>query len=213
MILEAESQLHRSGPRYLLTFSCKDFQPMDSATKPVKPSSNISDIVYRFAKVCRLKSIGVFPGETPNHHHGNNGPATEDSSDATEEAEYDFQKIHPQPIEETLGRPPQDSVLTVIPKLFDTISALKLAYIHLQEAHIPYDPEKIRAADDLVVCKLKALSDIKRSYKEKKSQVEAQDSVILQLQQELETSDRKNADLSEKLKQKAFQEENARKVS
>ncbi|CAL5401848.1 unnamed protein product [Camellia sinensis] len=77
-------------------------QEMEYATKP---PSNISDIVCKFAKVCRFRSIGVFSTENPTHNHqpiidfGNNVPSSEDSSDATEEAECDIEKIHPNPVE------------------------------------------------------------------------------------------------------------------
>ncbi|CAL5346825.1 unnamed protein product [Camellia sinensis] len=77
-------------------------QEMEYATKP---PSNISDIVSKFAKVCRFRSIGVFSTENPTHNHqpiidfGNNVPSSEDSSDATEEAECDIEKIHPNPVE------------------------------------------------------------------------------------------------------------------
>lgn len=137
---------------------------MESTTKPAKSSSNISEIVHRFAKVCRLRSIGVFPCENVNH---NKDHSTEGSSDATEGTECDEQKIHPHPIDETLVKSDEGAAAAVIPKLLDSISALKLAYIQLQEAHVHFNPEKIQIADDLIVSEMKALSEIKRSFKGK----------------------------------------------
>ncbi|KAF8402507.1 hypothetical protein HHK36_010592 [Tetracentron sinense] len=212
---------------------------MESAIKSAKPSSNISDIVSRFAKACRFRSLGVLSGENPNHYqqHPNNAPSSEGSSNAFQETECE--KIHPQPVvvvEEILMRSHQDRASSEIPMLLDTISALKLAYIQLQEAHIPYNPEKIQAADDLVVNELVALCKIKHAYKEKQitkhksdsllpnplllaeiqdcesllkklqSQIEAKDSEILQLQRELHELDQENAELEEKFKKKALKE-------
>ncbi|KAJ6758228.1 PROTEIN GRAVITROPIC IN THE LIGHT 1 [Salix koriyanagi] len=89
----------------------------------------------------------------------------EDSSDATEETEFHGEKIHPQPVVV-----PMKSNMYVdkdIAELFDTVSALKLAYVQLQEAHIPYDPDNIVSADELVVAQLEALCKSKKAFKEK----------------------------------------------
>ncbi|XP_042505673.1 protein GRAVITROPIC IN THE LIGHT 1-like [Macadamia integrifolia] len=210
---------------------------MESATKHARASSNISDIVHRFAKVCRLRSTGVFSGENPTHDHRKRASSTGDSSNTTDENEFDEQKIHPHPIEGTLVGSDKVAATAVIPKLFDSISALKLAYIQLQEAHIPFDSEKIEVADDLVVSQLKVLSDIKRSYKEKQitspkcdstsgssllfaeiqdhesrleklqSQIQGKDSLIFELRRELEGLDRNNASLEELLKRRKYLEE------
>ncbi|KAL0419223.1 UNVERIFIED_CONTAM: protein GRAVITROPIC IN THE LIGHT 1 [Sesamum radiatum] len=103
-----------------------DKQGMEFAasSKPLKPSSNVSDIVSKFAKACVSAAIDV-------RKNGNICGHVE------------------------------------ILKLFDTLLALKLAYVKLQEAHLPYDPEKIRAADEEVVSLLDSLCKIKKAYKEK----------------------------------------------
>ncbi|KAE8697531.1 putative 21 kDa protein [Hibiscus syriacus] len=75
-------------------------------------------------------------------------------------------KVHPQPMEESMNQNPED-VEALISKLFTNISSLKSAYIQLQTAHTPYDPEKIQAADKLVIYELKNLSELKHFYREK----------------------------------------------
>ncbi|KAI3980387.1 hypothetical protein MKX01_003926 [Papaver californicum] len=104
-----------------------DPEKISSSSKP--SSKNISDIVYRFAKVCRLRSVGKING------------STEVNSDSTEYIECSDLKIHPQ---ETLIETHED----------------------LQEAHMPYDTDKIQVDDDQIVSELKTLSDIKRSFKQ-----------------------------------------------
>ncbi|XP_077216308.1 protein GRAVITROPIC IN THE LIGHT 1-like [Tasmannia lanceolata] len=203
---------------------------MDSASKITKPSSNISDIVHRFAKVCRLTSIGVFSGGNIDDI-----PSIEDGSDATEATSYenDDQKIHPQPIEETLTKTHQDVVtVAAISKIFASVSSLKSAYIQLQEAHIPYDSEKVQSADMLVISQLKALSEIKHFYRERnakpplshsslfaeiqeyeilleklRTHVQVRDSEILRLTREIEELDRKNAEFEENIKHRLSDEE------
>ncbi|KAL5582872.1 hypothetical protein UlMin_015314 [Ulmus minor] len=217
---------------------------MELATSiPLKPSSNISEIVSKFAKVCKLRSIGVFLSENPVQHQDqclnykdSNGGLFEGSSGSTEETEIDGVKIHPQPVEV----PSKSNVCgdLEVEMLFDIVSALKSAYVQLQEAHIPYDTKKIEVADELVVAELEALYKIKRVYKEKqftkpvadssctallqaelgvnerllaelKSQVKVKNSEIMRLQQELQELEMGNAKMVAKFKQMSLERKNA----
>ncbi|ONK71646.1 uncharacterized protein A4U43_C04F10870 [Asparagus officinalis] len=76
------------------------------------------------------------------------------------------QKVYPQPIDETVN-PAKESMNTLISKVFNNVSSLKAAYIQLQDAHTPYDPDKIQAADKLVIEELMKLSELKHSYRDK----------------------------------------------
>ncbi|KAJ0113301.1 hypothetical protein Patl1_00242 [Pistacia atlantica] len=59
-----------------------------------------------------------------------------------------------------------EAVEALVSKIFSNISSLKSAYIQLQSAHTPYDPDKIQAADKLVISELKTLSELKHFYRE-----------------------------------------------
>ncbi|KAK7305516.1 hypothetical protein VNO77_43422 [Canavalia gladiata] len=201
-------------------------------TKPIKPNSNVSEIVCKLAKVCTLKSIGVFPSEASNFHHlhksiGNVTSLSKNIRDASEETRSYGQKIHLHPIEVTSR---ENSCANVeIMKIFDTVSSLKMAYLQLQQAHIPYDPQKIIAAEERVDAELEKLYKFKLEYKEKqyrkarsnqacygllkseikakeallgklKSQNSAKDFEILRLQQELQGLEMGNKNLREKIK-------------
>ncbi|GAA0151275.1 hypothetical protein LIER_10028 [Lithospermum erythrorhizon] len=83
----------------------------------------------------------------------------------TQQRENNSQKVHPQPMEEAARHKPE-AVEALISKIFQNISSLKCAYIELQTAHTPYDPEKIQAADKLVISELKTLSELKHFYRE-----------------------------------------------
>ncbi|KAI4354845.1 hypothetical protein L6164_003676 [Bauhinia variegata] len=83
----------------------------------------------------------------------------------TQLRESNNQRVHPQPMEEATKQNPE-AVETLISKLFTNISALKSAYIQLQAAHTPYDPDKIQTADRLVISELKNLSELKHFYRE-----------------------------------------------
>ncbi|KAI5059297.1 hypothetical protein GOP47_0025616 [Adiantum capillus-veneris] len=56
---------------------------------------------------------------------------------------------------------------TLITNVFSTISSLKSAYMQLQSAHVPYDPDKIQIADKAVISELKRLSELKHTYRER----------------------------------------------
>lgn len=75
------------------------------------------------------------------------------------------QKVHPQPMEEATNQN-SEPVESLISKIFANISSLKSAYIQLQDAHTPYDPDKIQTADKLVISELKNLSELKHFYRE-----------------------------------------------
>ncbi|KAL3517967.1 hypothetical protein ACH5RR_020556 [Cinchona calisaya] len=194
-----------------------------AADKPSKNPSNISDIVSRFAKVCEFRSIGVFTSEYQCNDGGKKGPSLvdESSSELTEEAEEGNKGCECGHLEE-------------ISKLFDTVSAVKLAYVKLQEAHIPYDPDKIIGADEIMVSQLETLCQIKRVFKEKqlkkvnsvsacsalllaeiqvqerllkklKSQVKVKEAAVVNLQRELEDLKLENKKLSEEIKKQEYE--------
>ncbi|KAJ4727151.1 IRK-interacting protein-like [Melia azedarach] len=75
------------------------------------------------------------------------------------------QKVHPQPMDEAMNQHPE-ALEALVSKIFTNISSLKSAYIQLQTAHTPYDPDKIQAADKLVISELKNLSELKHFYRE-----------------------------------------------
>ncbi|PIN11479.1 hypothetical protein CDL12_15917 [Handroanthus impetiginosus] len=182
-----------------------------ASSKPLKPSSNISDIVSKFAKVCKFRSIGVFN-------------TSEESSNATENA----MKVYLQPND--VRKCGNACGHVEILKLFETLLALKLAYVKLQEAHIPYDPEKIRDADEEVVSQLDSLCKIKKAYKEKllkeansvsacsalllaeiqvkekalenlKSQAKSKDKEVVNLRRELNELEMRNKKLEEEIRE------------
>lgn len=87
-------------------------------------------------------------------------------SKETQNHENNNQKVYPQPMDETVN-PKKESMDTLIAKIFNNLSSLKAAYIQLQDAHTPYDPDKIQAADKLVIEELMKLSELKHSYRDK----------------------------------------------
>ncbi|MED6213015.1 hypothetical protein PIB30_089169 [Stylosanthes scabra] len=211
---------------------------MESTITLKNSNSNITEIIGKFAtKVCKLKSIGVFSSEVPNLHHlqlhnkpvCDNAPVSGHSSDTCEESRtYDL-KVHPHPVKVFAKHNDCHDGVEVLKNIFDAVSALKLAYLKLQQAHIPYDPKKIVAADDGVVDELEKLCKLRRQYKKMqcnkarfdaalssqlqaeieskeaflsklKSQNCAKDCEILRLQRDLQSLQMENEILTEKIK-------------
>lgn len=147
-----------------------------------------------------------------------------------EKTKSHVEQVHPRPIEVPAKEYDNARVNVEMMEIFDTVSALKQAYLLLQQAHIPYDPHGIVAADDKVVAELEKLCKFKRDYKQKqcrkarfnvsqrsrllrtemkvkeallgklKSQNSAKGSEILRLRQELHDLEMGNKAMAEKIK-------------
>ncbi|KAJ6806584.1 uncharacterized protein M6B38_175625 [Iris pallida] len=83
----------------------------------------------------------------------------------TQNHDSNSQKVYPQPMDESVNQN-IESMEALVSKIFSNISSLKAAYIQLQDAHTPYDPDKIQAADKLVIEELMKLSELKHSYRD-----------------------------------------------
>ncbi|CAI9107131.1 OLC1v1006422C1 [Oldenlandia corymbosa var. corymbosa] len=200
------------------------------AAKPSETPSNIPDLVSKFAKVCKLRSIGVFTSENHCDDGGQGAPVflDENKKGLTKE-KFDSGKLCPRYGEEGSIKG-CGCCLMDISELFDSVSAVKVAYVKFQEAHIPYDHEKIVAADKHMVDQLGQLCKIKQSFKEKKkkeensvaacsalvkkeiqvqeslleqlkSTVKMKESAVVKLQRELQDLELKNKSLAEEFKQ------------
>ncbi|KAG6386462.1 hypothetical protein SASPL_155365 [Salvia splendens] len=145
-----------------------DNQGMELAasSKPLKPSANISEIVSKFAKVCKFRSIGVFhTSETVDHGHvypviaGDNSHLMD--GEHSEDVRFCAKKISPE-----VKNHGDLCARVELVQLFDTLLAVKIAYMKLQEAYIRYDPVKVRFADEEVMFQLDTLGKIKKAYEE-----------------------------------------------
>lgn len=127
-------------------------------------SQNKSKIFQHFSKLCKPRSAGIFSSEeNPKLIQGSQIGSSEDEDVGSCDDSRD-RKIHPHPLEYANFAGSQNSEEAIVSKLFDSISALKSAYVQLQQAHIPYESPKIRAADQLVESELHSISKLERSY-------------------------------------------------
>ncbi|XP_010414273.1 PREDICTED: uncharacterized protein LOC104700448 [Camelina sativa] len=171
------------------------------AVKTLTHSSNLSEIMSKFAKVCKFRSIGVFSDQKSN------------SNDLCEvEILVDDDKAKETEVCDIISHKPSRKIQTFrwdddeISKLFDIVSALKLAYVEFQQAHLPYDPDKVIKADNLVVSQLEALRRIKRLYLKRKQldakKAEIAASCLDRLRDEIEVNEKHLEKLKAQVKTK-----------
>lgn len=144
--------------------------------------------------------------EFPNPNNHSFGSEAVDGSDDTRDS-----KAYPQPFDKPQITHPKYSEEAIL-KLFGTITALKYAYVQLQQAHLPYTPKKIKLADEVMVSVLQALSDLEETYRSQQqhedllarlqSKLRIKDLEIRRLRCEKEKLDSENAALEKAVKQK-----------
>ncbi|CAH8337375.1 unnamed protein product [Eruca vesicaria subsp. sativa] len=159
----------------------------------VKTSSNLSEIISRLGKVCNFRSIGVFPNDEK--------PNPKDPCDEVDTFFVDDDNIHV-----IISCKPSRKFRwdnDEVSKLFNIVSELKLAYLEFQQAHSPYDPDKIIKADNLVVSHLEALRSIKRLYlKTKQRQAKTEFDALHRLRDETEVNEKHLGKLKAQMKAK-----------
>jgi hypothetical protein len=133
--------------------------------------SNFSDLIQRVAASCLLHPLAA-----GRHESGGNRAVDED-----EEYESDYQEDEEEEEEESEeekeryraweGAKEEVRVERVVEmerlmsEVFDAVSAMKRAYVGLQESHCPWDPEKMRVADVAVVAELRRLGVLRERFR------------------------------------------------
>lgn len=145
--------------------------------------SNFSDLIQRVAASCLLHPLAA------GRHNPGNSPVSRGGDDEEDEAcENESCDEHDEDDEEEedegeiadggLGfRAREDRGTSTKTKtevmememamreVFDAVSAMKKAYVSLQEAHSPWDPEKLRTADVAVVGELRKLGVLRERFR------------------------------------------------
>lgn len=131
--------------------------------------SNFSDLIQRVTASCLLHPLaGVSRPDDLS--------AAEDEDDydnaAAEEEEFDEEefKINPDWVGAKAGeeQPPPPRIMELemlMSQVFDAVSVMKRAYVSLQEAHCPWDPDKMRIADVAVVAEMRRLGLLRERFR------------------------------------------------
>ncbi|CAK7331350.1 unnamed protein product [Dovyalis caffra] len=143
-----------------------------------KVSSNFSDLIQRVAASCLLHPLAAGRQESGNNVAGNGEEVYEYETDECEE----LSEAGEEEIGEKGGKVkvnwdcgvksgmvvPMERVMEMemlMNEVFDSVSAMKRAYGSLQEAHSPWDPERMRVADVAVVGELRTLAFLRERFR------------------------------------------------
>lgn len=127
--------------------------------------SNFSDLIQRVTASCLLHPLaGVSrPDDISDEEE------EEDYNDTEAVEEYEDFKIHTtwETTENINGEePPRVMELEMLMgQVFDAVSSMKRAYVSLQEAHCPWDPNKMRVSDVAVVAELRRLGLLRERFR------------------------------------------------
>ncbi|XP_058099541.1 protein GRAVITROPIC IN THE LIGHT 1 [Magnolia sinica] len=127
---------------------------------------NLSDLIHRVASSCLLHPVGRVHGPDGGNPEGSKEEEEKQEREKVEgEGEEDFRvwEEEEEQREGVLER--MREVEGLLEEVFEGVSAMKRAYVSLQEAHCPWDPEKMRVADVAVVAELRRLGRLRERFR------------------------------------------------
>ncbi|KAK6122113.1 hypothetical protein DH2020_044143 [Rehmannia glutinosa] len=129
--------------------------------------SNFSDLIQRVTASCLLHPLaGVArTDDDEEYDYDNEAAAEEEEEEAEEEKEFNI-NLHWEGTNKDKPHSPRIMELEMMmTQVFDAVSTMKRAYVSLQEAHCPWDPDKMRVADVAVVAELRRLGLLRERFR------------------------------------------------
>ncbi|XP_075635031.1 protein GRAVITROPIC IN THE LIGHT 1 [Castanea sativa] len=139
-------------------------------------ASNFSDLIQRVAASCLLHPLAA-----TRHENRAGDEEDESESESEAEAEAEFKSKEEEEAEEKEEKEKYKEwwegtkeeariekmmeMERVMKEVFEAVSSMKRAYSTLQQAHCPWDPERIRVADVAVVGELKRLGVLRERFR------------------------------------------------
>ncbi|KAL4188458.1 hypothetical protein AMTRI_Chr08g160270 [Amborella trichopoda] len=141
----------------------------------VKATTNFADLIHKVTASCLIHPL------TRPHLHETNEPESlsdsenlefhDDSDSDLEEEEQTYRELghkklgqnHEEENSKLLQR--VKNVETLLSEVFGAVGALKLAYVSMQAAHSPWDPQGVRNADVGVVVELRRLAALRERFR------------------------------------------------
>lgn len=134
-------------------------------------ASNFTDLIQRVAASCLLHPLGAVRHESVGNVAGDEEEEVyeyESDEEEAEEREEEKEAAKKNNGEKYYGiweSTKEMEMETMMNQVFDVVSAMKKAYLSLQEAHCPWDPEKMRVADAAVLSELRKLGVLRERFK------------------------------------------------
>lgn len=128
--------------------------------------SNFSDLIQRMtASSCLLHSLSAIACDIEDSDSDSDKNKEEEDHGEEEEDENAQDHFNGAKDEDSAVRERVVELETLMGQVFDAVSAVKRAYVSQQEAHCPWDPDKMRAADMAVVAELRRLGMLRERYR------------------------------------------------
>ncbi|XP_040992147.1 protein GRAVITROPIC IN THE LIGHT 1 isoform X1 [Juglans microcarpa x Juglans regia] len=136
--------------------------------------TNFSDLIQRVAASCLLHPLAAGRHGSGENRVGDDDDEyelSEEHEDEEEEEERESEAEEKERLKAWEGMNEEVRVERVVEmerlmnEVFDTVSGMKRAYASLQEAHCPWDPEKMRVADVAVVGELRKLGVLRERFR------------------------------------------------
>ncbi|KAL3829100.1 hypothetical protein ACJIZ3_017902 [Penstemon smallii] len=125
--------------------------------------SNFSDLIQRVTASCLLHPL-TRPDHLGEDDNSEDEERTPEEFKINSSINYDNEEEEEEEeVQEPLPRILEMEML--MGQVFDAISSMKRAYVSLQEAHSPWDPDKMRVADVAVVAELRRLGLLRERYR------------------------------------------------
>ncbi|XP_071720989.1 protein GRAVITROPIC IN THE LIGHT 1 [Rutidosis leptorrhynchoides] len=127
--------------------------------------SNISDLIQRVTSNCLINPIG-----SARHYADDLTDIQSSDSDSNSDYEQEI-KTASSAVPKTeynnskVDNSKQMEMVMFMTEVFETVSLLKKAYVSLQEAHCPYDQDKMRSSDVAVVAELRKLGVLRERFR------------------------------------------------
>ncbi|KAI3801477.1 hypothetical protein L1987_29582 [Smallanthus sonchifolius] len=136
--------------------------------------SNFSDMIHRVTASCLLHPLGSgnnFPDDDSEYHDGEDDrderEDTYNTGDGNEDEEYSEPAAEVVAEEQGSCRTTREmEMVTLMGEVFETVSCMKKAYVSLQEAHCPWDADKMRLSDVAVVTELRKLGFLRERFRQ-----------------------------------------------
>ncbi|KAL3530839.1 hypothetical protein ACH5RR_010161 [Cinchona calisaya] len=141
--------------------------------------SNFSDLIQRVTASCLLNPLG-------SARHDDNARDCDDNDDDNYKTQGEDEEVDDDEEDDRYEDYDGDSLKNweegkmnkgelrtervvqmemLIGEVFEAVSAIKRAYVSLQEAHCPWDPDKMRVADVAVLAELRRLGVLRERYR------------------------------------------------
>lgn len=130
--------------------------------------SNFSDLIQRVTASCLLHPLAHGGGKVED----NSLCESEENRDEEEDDEEEEYEGYEEENDDFEGEKlvgfrvlKVKQMESLMEEVFEAVSSMKRAYVRLQEAHSPWDPERMRAADVAVVSELRKLAVLRERFR------------------------------------------------